>query len=83
MHHISYHITPETIRITTSSTMVKNWTTTYAFGPIVPSTVPNMRQKKMIPKVLVPYLKQIHEDVVNWLLYGRLPMLELLTKVIE
>lgn len=67
-HHVSYHITPETMRITTSSTTVKNWTTTYAFGPIVPSTVPNMRQKKIIPKVLVPDLKQMYNNVLYLLL---------------
>jgi hypothetical protein len=63
--------------------MAKNWTTTFALRPIVPSIVPNMREKKIIPKVLVPGLKRIHEDVGHWLLYEPLSTPEFERKVIE
>lgn len=48
------HMTPVTIFMTTSKTAVKNCITTCPFSPIVPKRVPKTRQKKTIPRVLVP-----------------------------
>ena len=52
------HIIAFTIFMMTLSMILKKSTTSWAFFPRDPRTVPNVRQKKMIPKVLVPDLKK-------------------------
>ena len=50
------HMMPLTIFMITSSMTLKKVMTDSAFRPMEPRTVPNVRQKKMIPRVLVPPL---------------------------
>ena len=50
------HIIALTIFMITSSMILKKSMTSWAFFPRDPRTVPNVRQKKMMPKVLVPDL---------------------------
>ena len=52
------HMIALTIFMMTSSITLKKSTTSWAFFPRDPRTVPNVRQKKMIPSVLVPDLKK-------------------------
>lgn len=52
----TYHIMPKTTFITTWSTTEKKSITTLALGPNEPRIVPNIRQNKIMPKVLVPSL---------------------------
>ena len=51
------HMIALTIFMMTSSITLKKSTTSWAFFPRDPRTVPNVRQKKMMPSVLVPDLK--------------------------
>ena len=53
------HMMPLTIFMITSSMTLKKVMTDSAFRPMEPRTVPNVRQKKMIPRVLVPPLVSI------------------------
>ena len=51
------HMMALTIFMMTSSMILKKSTTSWAFFPRDPRTVPNVRQKKMMPSVLVPDLE--------------------------
>ena len=51
------HMIALTIFMITSSIILKKATTSSAFLPRDPRTVPNVRQKKMMPRVLVPDLE--------------------------
>ena len=51
------HMIALTIFMMTSSMILKKSMTSLAFFPRDPRTVPNVRQKKMMPKVFVPDLR--------------------------
>ena len=51
------HMMMPTILMMTSSMTEKNLITPSAFSPSDPRTVPNAKQKKMIPSVFVPFLR--------------------------
>ena len=51
------HMMPLTIFIMTSSMILKKLITGSALRPIEPRTVPKVRQKNMMPRVLVPDLQ--------------------------
>ena len=57
------HMMMPTILMITSSMTEKNWMTPLAFSPKDPRTVPNARQKKMIPRVFVPFLSKTCDDL--------------------
>lgn len=52
----TYHITVDTILMMTSNTALKKSITIWPFSPRVPKNVPNTKQKKTMPSVLVPLL---------------------------
>ena len=56
---------PLTIFMMTSSMILKKLTTGSALRPIDPSTVPKVRQKKMMPRVFVPDLKKISDNQIE------------------
>ena len=74
------HMIALTIFMMTSSIILKKSMTSLAFFPRDPRTVPNVRQKKMMPKVFVPDLKKSSFNLIQTV---TLPVTKNLCKVLQ